>query len=107
MLELLWCDYERPVHGKDRKMKQVLFSAAIGGLLLLAACSTFDGVGKDVSAAGRGISHVANEVRDEVFDPEPTKRAVAKAGEPCDPNSKELKGGSDLPACPAVTTTSQ
>ncbi len=88
-------------------MKQVLIGAVMASLLILPACSTFDGVGKDVSAAGRGLSHVANEVRDEVFNPEPAKRAVAKAGEPCDPNSKDLKGGSGLPACPSVTSTSQ
>lgn len=92
-------------------MKQFLAVAAL--LTLLPACSTVAGVGKDVSAAGRGLTHVADEVRDEVFTDRRKPRyvesrypATSAAGQsvivkqPCDPNYNELRGGNGLPPCP-------
>ncbi|MBR9835007.1 MAG: entericidin A/B family lipoprotein [Alphaproteobacteria bacterium] len=80
-------------------MRRIAFAALLLAPVGLAGCYTVDGVGQDVSAAGRGISHVANEVREEVFEPDPSV-PVAEAGEPCDPAAGELAGGSGLPACP-------
>lgn len=63
------------------------------------------GVGKDVTAAGKGVTHVAYEVRDEVFGkPGPKPRGYASAGAACDPNADELLGGNGLPPCTASTT---
>ncbi len=86
-------------------MRQVIFGLAVIGIAALPACSTFDGVGKDISAAGRGVSHVANEVREEVFTPRnyASRRPVARAGEPCDASAGELAGGSGLPPCPRAS----
>lgn len=85
------------------------------GLVSLPACSTVAGVGKDVSAVGRGLTHVADEVRDEVFTRRDQPRYVEQrytsgsdvrpsviVKEPCDPNADELRGGSGLPPCPRV-----
>ncbi|MEM1390767.1 MAG: entericidin A/B family lipoprotein [Pseudomonadota bacterium] len=93
-------------------MRRVLILSA---LVVLPACSTVSGVGKDVSAVGRGISHVADEVRDEVFgrgnDPQYVEqrysdRSSASASvivkDACDPAAGELQGGSGLPPCPRV-----
>lgn len=81
----------------------------------LSACSTVAGVGKDVSAVGAGVTHVANEVREEVFMKRDQSRyqetqynsrsdthpsVIVK--EPCDPNAGELRGGPSLPPCPKV-----
>ncbi|MEL8055491.1 MAG: entericidin A/B family lipoprotein [Pseudomonadota bacterium] len=94
-------------------MRTTLF--ALTGLLILPACSTISGIGKDVSAVGRGISHVADEVREEVFTRDSGPRYVENryttqssvrptvvVKEPCDPSAGELKGGSGLPPCPRV-----
>ena len=80
--------------------------AACAGLL--TGCNTLAGVGKDVSAVGNGVTHVAYEVRDEVFGkPGPKPRGYASAGQACDPNADELLGGSGLPPCPTSTTGRQ
>ena len=71
----------------------------MAGLGALAGCYTVDGVGQDIEAVGRGVSHVAAEVREEVFTPDASV-PVAEAGEPCDPSAGELAGGNGLPACP-------
>ncbi|MEM1036362.1 MAG: entericidin A/B family lipoprotein [Pseudomonadota bacterium] len=94
-------------------MRTALF--ALTGLLILPACSTISGVGKDVSAVGRGISHVADEVREEVFVRDSDRRyaetrytnqssvrPTVVVKEPCDPSAGELRGGSGLPPCPRV-----
>ncbi|MEL7232250.1 MAG: entericidin A/B family lipoprotein [Pseudomonadota bacterium] len=94
-------------------MRSALF--VLASLVILPACSTVAGVGKDVSAVGRGIKHVADEVRDEVFSPRDQTRYVEQrytsqssvqptvvVKEPCDPNAGELRGGSGLPSCPRV-----
>ncbi|MEO1642298.1 MAG: entericidin A/B family lipoprotein [Pseudomonadota bacterium] len=95
-------------------MKRTGF-AILAVLAVLGGCSTVAGVGKDVSAVGRGITHVADEVRDEVFTrrdqpryvetrytSQSSQRPSVVVKEPCDPNAGELRGGSDLPPCPRV-----
>ncbi|MEM1088008.1 MAG: entericidin A/B family lipoprotein [Pseudomonadota bacterium] len=85
-------------------------------LAILGGCSTVSGVGKDVSAVGRGISHVADEIREEVFQRDAKPRYVENrytsqssvrpsviVKDPCDPNAGELRGGSGLPPCPRVS----
>lgn len=77
--------------------------------LVLGGCSTVAGVGKDISAVGKGVTHVADEVREEVFG-SPTSRTVQTrytatgsptviVSQPCDA-SPELAGGNHLPPCP-------
>lgn len=95
-------------------MTRALFFSLIA-VCALPACSTVAGVGKDVSALGKGITHVADEARDEVFmaDAEPryveTRYQSARGGDPtvivrdaCDPHTKELRGGPDLPPCRTI-----
>ena len=85
-------------------MKGLIAITGLAGILL-AGCNTVAGVGKDVTAVGKGVSHFAYEVRDEVFGkPGPKPRGYAYAGEPCDPSGSELSGGSALPPCPSSTT---
>ena len=80
------------------------------GLVLLSltsACATVTGIGQDVSALGQGISHVAQEVREEVFHSESAPQQekqiryvpTATAQEPCDP-APYLAGGRGLKPCP-------
>jgi len=98
----------------ERAMKSFVI-VGFFGLIALTGCSTVAGVGKDVSAVGRGITHVAGEVRDEVFTGGDKPRYVETryrsqsaarpsviVKEPCDPNAGELRGGSGLPPCPRV-----
>jgi predicted small secreted protein len=40
----------------------MLILAAAGAALLVAACNTVEGAGKDVSAAGRAVTHTARDV---------------------------------------------
>lgn len=95
-------------------MKSFIF-VGFSALIALTGCSTVAGVGKDVSAVGRGLTHVAGEVRDEVFTGRDKPRYVETrytsqsevrpsviVREPCDPNAGELRGGSGLPLCPRV-----
>lgn len=93
--------------------KLVISSALLLTVPLLAACNTVSGVGKDVSALGKGVTHMADEVSDEFFPAprrntvrtvyvQPQRRGVASAGQPCDPYSGELSGGS-LPPCRTQT----
>jgi predicted small secreted protein len=77
---------------------------------LLAACNTVDGVGQDVSAVGKGVSHVAVEVKEEVFGPDKTSRrfadsgavrnrnGTARAGRACDPTGNAINDTA-LPPC--------
>ncbi len=81
-------------------MKKIVLSFAV--LSTLGACSTVEGVGQDIQVLGKGVSHVANEVRDEMFASSP--KPTAKAGEPCDPYADTLAGGSDLPPCQKIAT---
>ncbi|MEM9937269.1 MAG: hypothetical protein AAFZ91_03395 [Pseudomonadota bacterium] len=64
----------------------------------VSACATVDGVGRDIQALGGGVSHLANEARDELFASASTSRYRAEAGQACDPYADELSGGS-LPPC--------
>ena len=41
-------------------VRKTLEYVAIGGLLLLAACNTVSGAGKDVSSAGKAVSNAAD-----------------------------------------------
>ena len=87
---------------------KLLMSVPIAASFLLAGCNTLAGVGQDVTAVGKGVTHVAYEVRDEVFGkPGPKPQAYATAGEPCDPNPSELRGGAGLPPCPPSSTSGQ
>lgn len=83
-------------------MRRCYLYTCLAAATLLPACATVEGVGKDISAVGRGVSHVATEVRDEVFSPQP-RRTVASAGQACDPNP-ELAGGNGLPPCSKDTS---
>ena len=86
-------------------VKRILSTGAIAASFMIAGCNTVSGVGKDVTAVGKGVSHVANEVRDEVFGkPGPKPQGFARVGEPCDPNANELRGGNGLPPCPTNST---
>lgn len=83
-----------------------IMGAGVAASFLLAGCNTFAGVGKDVTAVGNGVTHIAYEVRDEVFGkPGPKPRAYAEVGEACDPNPGELLGASGLPSCPTDNRT--
>jgi predicted small secreted protein len=41
-------------------IRKVVALALVAGSLVLAACNTVDGVGKDVSSAGNAVSDAAN-----------------------------------------------
>lgn len=82
-------------------MKRLYLMTILTAAFGLSACATVNGVGKDIAAVGNGVSHVANEVRDEVFMSKP-RRATASVGPACDPNP-ELAGGNGLPACGETT----
>jgi predicted small secreted protein len=41
-------------------VRKTVEMALIGGLLLLAACNTVSGAGRDVSSAGRAVSNAAD-----------------------------------------------
>lgn len=85
--------------------KKCLIGGVLAASVALTGCNTMAGVGKDVTAVGKGVTHVAYEVRDEVFGkPGPQPRGYASVGEACDPNPDELRGGSGLPACPSSST---
>ena len=44
-------------------VRKMIEFAVIGGLLLLAACNTVAGAGKDVSSAGKAVSNAANDAK--------------------------------------------
>ena len=44
-------------------MRKALVLAAVGAALLVSACNTIAGVGRDVSAAGDAVTGASNEVR--------------------------------------------
>lgn len=78
-------------------------AVALSVFLLLPACHTVEGVGRDIQAVGGGIAYVARDTNNELFGgygqwDEP--RGVAEVGEPCDATGGELYGGSGLPPCP-------
>lgn len=44
-------------------MRKIVVLAAAAAALLVSACNTIEGVGKDVSAAGRAVTDTARDVR--------------------------------------------
>ena len=44
-------------------VRKTLELVAVGGLLLLAACNTVAGAGKDVSSAGKAVSNAAEDAK--------------------------------------------
>ncbi|MDB5454925.1 MAG: entericidin EcnA/B family protein [Caulobacter sp.] len=44
-------------------MRKIVVLAAAAATLLVAACNTVEGVGRDVSAAGRAVSHTASDAK--------------------------------------------
>ncbi len=44
-------------------MRKLIVLAAAASALLVSACNTVAGVGKDVSSAGRAVTSTANDVR--------------------------------------------
>ena len=44
-------------------MRKALVLAAVGAALLVSACNTIAGVGRDVSAAGDAVTGASNEAR--------------------------------------------
>jgi len=43
-------------------IRKAIEAAAIAGILLLAACNTVAGAGKDVSSVGKTVTNTANDV---------------------------------------------
>jgi predicted small secreted protein len=43
--------------------KLIVLSAAAAALLVVAACNTVEGVGKDVSAAGKAVANTAKDAK--------------------------------------------
>ncbi|MBI1200205.1 MAG: entericidin A/B family lipoprotein [Phenylobacterium sp.] len=44
-------------------MRKLIVLSAAAAALLVAACNTVEGVGKDVSAAGKAVSNTAKDVK--------------------------------------------
>jgi predicted small secreted protein len=44
-------------------MRKMIVLAAAAAALLVSACNTIEGVGRDVSAAGRAVSETAKDAR--------------------------------------------
>jgi len=44
-------------------MRKLLGIAALGCTLLVAACNTVEGMGRDVSSAGSTVANAANEAK--------------------------------------------
>jgi predicted small secreted protein len=44
-------------------MRKLLILTAAAAALLVSACNTVEGVGKDVSAAGRAVSNTAKDAK--------------------------------------------
>jgi predicted small secreted protein len=44
-------------------MRKLIVLSAAAAALLLSACNTVEGVGKDVSAAGKAVSNTAKDVK--------------------------------------------
>lgn len=44
-------------------MRKILILAATATALLVSACNTIEGVGRDVSAAGRAVSNTAQDAK--------------------------------------------
>lgn len=44
-------------------MRKIVALAAVAAALLVSACNTIEGVGRDVSAAGRAVTDTARDVK--------------------------------------------
>ena len=44
-------------------MRKILVLAAAGAALLMSACNTIEGAGKDISAAGHAVAQTANDAK--------------------------------------------
>ncbi|HET6972196.1 MAG TPA: entericidin A/B family lipoprotein [Phenylobacterium sp.] len=44
-------------------MRKIIVRAAAAAALMVSACNTVSGVGKDVQAAGRAVTSTANDAR--------------------------------------------
>jgi predicted small secreted protein len=44
-------------------MRKIIVLAAAAAALLVSACNTIEGVGRDVSSAGRAVSDTARDVK--------------------------------------------
>jgi len=44
-------------------VRKTLELVAVAGLLMLAACNTVSGAGKDVSSAGKAVSNAAEDAK--------------------------------------------
>jgi len=44
-------------------MRKILILAAAAAALMVSACNTVEGVGRDVSAAGRAVSDTAKDAK--------------------------------------------
>jgi predicted small secreted protein len=44
-------------------VRKTLEIAAIAGILMLAACNTISGAGKDVSSVGKTVTNTANDAK--------------------------------------------
>jgi predicted small secreted protein len=44
-------------------VRKALALALVAGTLLVSACNTVEGAGKDVSSAGKAVSKTANDVK--------------------------------------------
>jgi len=44
-------------------MRKILVLAASAAALLIAACNTIEGAGKDISAAGHAVTDTANDAK--------------------------------------------
>lgn len=44
-------------------MRKILILAVTAAALLVSACNTIEGVGRDVSAAGRAVSNTAQDAK--------------------------------------------
>ncbi len=47
----------------DLLMRKILILAVSAAALMISACNTVEGVGKDVSAAGRAVSNTAKDAK--------------------------------------------
>ncbi|HJV43464.1 entericidin A/B family lipoprotein [Caulobacter sp.] len=44
-------------------MRKIVVLAAAAAALLVSACNTIEGAGRDISAAGRAVSHTASDAK--------------------------------------------
>ena len=57
-----------PALRREKRMEQIMVRktielVAVAGLLMLAACNTISGAGKDVSSAGKAVSNAAEDAK--------------------------------------------